>query len=40
MYLRASIYLLLSKDGDAYPQDEEEETPAEAALRDVEVLSP
>eukprot|EP01036_Dinobryon_divergens_P024173 gene24173-32598_t len=34
---RASIYLLLSKDGDAYPQDEEEETPAEAALRDVEL---
>ena len=38
VFRRASIYLLLAKDGDSYPPEDDEDAPLEAALRDVEVL--
>jgi hypothetical protein len=34
---RASIYLLLAKDGESYPLEDDEDAPLEAALHDVEV---
>ena len=37
VFRRASIYLLLAKDGDSYPPEDDEDAPLEAALRDVEV---